>query len=281
MDLYARAWPYAHPRAAIALLHGQTEHSGRYDALARRFNSADIAVYAIDLRGHGRSPGRRAWIEHFDEYLLDAQALLGYARASVNAAAVPLFLMGHGMGGTIAALYALERLPFTHEPVTGLILSSATLVAGHDAPRWRITLDRLVGRYLPWLPVRKIDPALLSRDAVAVATNRNDPLVHHGAIPARTGEEILAATRRITAQCASLSLPTLVYHGSADRLAGPEGSREFAAHAGGHPTLQIYEGNFHETINDLDRERVTSTLIAWTLAQESAPPNVDVTATIG
>jgi len=270
IDLFARAWPCAHPRAAIALLHGLTEHGGRYEAFGRRLNRAGIAVYVIDLRGHGRSPGRRAWAEHFDDYLLDTQALLGYARASVNAAAVPLFLMGHGMGGAIAALYALERLPVTHEPVAGLILSSPTLVAGHDASRWMVALERLLGRYLPWLPMRKIDPALLSRDAVAVAANRHDPLVHHGAIPARTGEEILAAMRRIAAQRALLLLPTLVCHGSADRLAGPEGSREFAAHAGGHPTLQVYEGSLHETINDLDRDRVMSAFIAWTLAQASA-----------
>ena len=97
----------APPRAAIALVHGLAEHAGRYAALAARLNAAGIDVYAIDLRGHGHAPGRRTWVARFDEYLDDAEALVAHASAQCATQGTPLFLMGHSMGGAIAALYAV------------------------------------------------------------------------------------------------------------------------------------------------------------------------------
>jgi alpha-beta hydrolase superfamily lysophospholipase len=268
IDLYARAWlPPSRPRAAIALVHGLAEHCCRYDALARRLNAAGIALVAIDLRGHGRSPGRRVWVERFDDYLLDADALVEHARATLCRTGVPLFLMGHSMGGAIAALYALERAPARAVPLDGLILSSPALAMGDDIPRWMIALGSVLSRITPWLPIRRIDPSLLARDAAVVAANRDDPLVHHGGMPARTGAEILRAMERIASGRASLALPTLVFHGADDKLTEPDGSRDFAAHAGNasgvRPTLRIYEGSYHETMNDLDRDQVIDALIAW------------------
>jgi alpha-beta hydrolase superfamily lysophospholipase len=97
-----------------------------------------------------------------------------------------------------------------------------------------------------------------------VNANRNDPLVHHGAIPARTGAELLLAMARIERGRAGLRVPLLVYHGTADKLTEPEGSRDFGAHAGSpDKTLTMHEDSYHETMNDLDRDRVIGALIDW------------------
>ncbi|SHJ49407.1 Lysophospholipase, alpha-beta hydrolase superfamily [Paraburkholderia terricola] len=261
VDLPLYRWPATAPlRATVALLHGLAEHAGRYAALADRLSPAGIELVAVDLRGHGLAPGKRARIRRFDDYLLDAQALLDAAATSC----APLFLMGHSMGGAIAALYAIERLDASGRRLSGLILSSPALAPGHDVPRWMLGLSQWISRVWPGFPAMKIDAALLSRLQPVVNANRNDPLVHHGSIPARTGAELLLAMARIERGRASLRVPLLVYHGTADKLTEPEGSRAFGQHAGSpDKTLTLHEGSYHETMNDMDRDRVIGQLIEW------------------
>jgi alpha-beta hydrolase superfamily lysophospholipase len=127
-----------------------------------------------------------------------------------------------------------------------------------------LTMSQIISRVWPGFPAMKIDAALLSRDPAVVEANRNDPLVHHGSIPARTGAEILLAMQRIERGRAGLRVPLLVYHGTADKLTEPEGSRVFGKHAGSpDKTLTLHEASYHETMNDLDRERVIGELIGW------------------
>ena len=266
IELALYRWAAAGPvRATVALLHGLAEHAGRYAPLAERLNAAGIELIAVDLRGHGRSPGERTWIASFDEYLFDARALMGAAARE----GVPLFLMGHSMGGTIATLFAIERLAAFNRnihPVAGLVLSSPALAPGKDVPRWMLAASRVVSRLWPRYPAMKIEPALLSRDRRVVEANRADPLVHHGAVPARTGAEILAAMARIEPERSSLRLPVYVYHGTADQLTEPEGSRTFAAHVGSiDRTLTLYDNAYHETMNDLERDSVIEALTQWLL----------------
>ncbi|WP_423378569.1 lysophospholipase [Burkholderia sp. LMG 32019] len=271
LELASYRWPAgdgtAPPRATIALVHGLAEHAGRYAALAGRLNAAGIDVLAIDLRGHGQSPGKRAWVERFDGYLNDADALVAEAARGNS----PLFLMGHSMGGAVAALYAIERAPARGHALTGLVLSSPALAPGRDVPRWMLAVSRVISRVWPTFPAIKIDAALLSRDPAIVAANRADPLVHHGAVPARTGAEILDAMARIESGRGTLRVPVLVYHGTEDKLTEPDGSRAFGARVGSPDrTLTLYEGGFHETMNDLDRDGVIDALIAWIHARVPA-----------
>ncbi|WP_175756158.1 alpha/beta hydrolase [Burkholderia cepacia] len=264
LELASYRWPAGDgtepPRATIALVHGLAEHAGRYAALAGRLNAAGIEVLAIDLRGHGQSPGKRAWVERFDGYLNDADALVAEAARGNS----PLFLMGHSMGGAVAALYVIERAPARGHALTGLVLSSPALAPGRDVPRWMLAVSRVISRIWPTFPAIRIDAALLSRDPAIVAANRADPLVHHGPVPARTGAEILDAMARIESGRGGLRVPVLVYHGTEDKLTEPDGSRAFGARVGSPDrTLTLYEGGFHETMNDLERDRVIDALIAW------------------
>lgn len=263
IELPVYRWRAAGMRCAtVALIHGLAEHAGRYAPLAQHLNANGIELIAIDLRGHGLAPGERARVERFDHYLLDAQALVAEAARNDG----PLFLMGHSMGGAIAALHAIEKHAGHGRTLSGLILSSPALAPGHDVPRWMLAMSQRISRIWPRFPAMKIDAKLLSRDQDVVVANQNDPLVHHGAIPARTGAELLLAMQRIEEGRAGLRMPLLVWHGSADKLTEPEGSRDFAAHAGSFDkTLTLYEGSYHETMNDLDRDRVIASLVGWIL----------------
>ncbi|RQR50427.1 lysophospholipase [Burkholderia sp. Bp9126] len=271
LELASYRWPAddrtASPRATVALVHGLAEHAGRYAALAAGLNAAGIDVLAVDLRGHGQSPGKRAWVERFDGYLNDADALVDEAARGD----APLFLMGHSMGGAVAALYAIERASARGRALAGLVLSSPALAPGRDVPRWMLAVSRVISRVWPTFPAIRIDPALLSRDPAVVEANRTDPLVHHAAVPARTGAEILDAMARIEHGRGALRVPVLVYHGTEDKLTEPDGSRAFGARVGSSDrTLTLYEGGFHETMNDLERERVIGALIAWIHARAPA-----------
>jgi len=267
-------WPTREtPRATVALIHGLAEHAGRYAPLAARLNEAGIELLAVDLRGHGEAPGKRAYVERFDDYLLDAQALIDAAAQSHPHTCMPLFLMGHSMGGAVAALHTIGQAagagdgladPGSRIKLSGLILSSPALAPGRDVPGWMLRLSQVISRLWPNFPAMKIDAALLSRVQSVVDANLSDPLVHHGPIPARTGAELLLAMARIERGRAQLRVPLLVYHGTADKLTEPQGSEAFAQHAGSpDKTLRLYEGSFHETMNDLDRDRVIGELIEW------------------
>jgi acylglycerol lipase len=131
--LHGQGWMPEPAWGVIVIVHGIAEHGGRYAWLAERANVRGIGVLTVDLRGHGRSPGERSYVERFDDYLLDVDAL--WAKAQELAAGRPLFLMGHSMGGAIALRWAAQR----RQAMAGLILSSAALKIGGDVPR---LLDR-------------------------------------------------------------------------------------------------------------------------------------------
>ena len=266
MSLSARAWMPETPRAIVALVHGIAEHSGRYAFLAERANQNELGVVSVDLRGHGRSPGERSYVERFDDYLLDVDALL--AKARELAAGRPVFLMGHSMGGAIALRWVAQR----RQSVAGLILSSAALKIGGDVPRLLVALAPLLSRWLPHLRGKRFDPAVISRDPAAVAAYVNDPLVSLEAPPARTGAELLQAMVANHAAAAGLTLPVYLFHGDADRLTDPAGSREIHDLWGGQDrTLRLWPGSRHETLNDLDREAVAAELFEWVAARCQPP----------
>lgn len=262
VKLSGQAWLPPAPRAVVAVVHGIAEHAGRYAFLADRANQCGLGVVSADLRGHGRSPGERSYVERFDDYLLDVDALM--AKARELAAGRPLFLMGHSMGGAIALRWLAQR----KQPVAGLILSSAALRIGGDVPRLLVALAPLLSRWLPHLRGTRLDPATISRDPAAVAAYVNDPLVSLLAPPARTGAELLQAMEANRAAAAGLALPVYLFHGDADRLTDPDGSRDIHERWGGSDkTLRLWPGSRHETFNDLDREGVVAELLGWILAR--------------
>ena len=259
LDLQAQAWlPNGNVRSVIVLAHGLGEHSGRYAALAATLVAQGFAVYAVDHRGHGRSPGPRANIERFDHLVSDFCAFAG--RASRQHPGAPMFLLGHSMGGAVAFAGAL-RLQGT---LRGLVLSAPALGTDAAPSSGRKLLARTLSVVAPNAGLMRLPPSAISRDPAVVRAYEADPLVHHGAIPARTLVELLGAMDRFPRQAPTLRLPTLALHGTADSLVPVAGVRPvYQALDAGKRTVRYYDGLFHEVFNEPERAQVIADTLQW------------------
>ncbi len=261
-------WRVDRPHAVCLLVHGYAGHAGRYPRLVRALGEAGLESYAVDLRGHGRSAGTRADVRDFGDYLHDLAALEDHARS--ERPGLPVLLFGHSMGGTVALRYALER----PERVDALVLSAPFLRASVPPPGWLLAVARWLARALPQLPVQPLDPAALSRDPESVTAYREDPLIYTGRIKARMGHALVTAGEPLLARAGALSVPTLIVHGGADQIADPRASQELAAAIpDANVTFRLYQGGYHELLNDLERERVLADILEWVRAQSSLQPS--------
>ena len=246
------------PRGRVAIVHGYAEHSGRYENLVERLLAAGLGVGQFDLRGHGRSEGPRGFVRDFENYVNDLERFIAIER-DLDAAR-PLFLLGHSMGGLIAARWVVSRAT----PISGLLLSGPALKIDERIHPWLQRLSGAIGSLAPRLPTVRIDERALSRDPEVVQSFRDDPLVFHGRMPARTGAEIVRVSKQIGGQFAKLTLPVLFMHGTADRLADPEGSRQACqSAAAADKTLKLYSGLYHEIFHEPEREQVFDDLVQW------------------
>jgi acylglycerol lipase len=260
LEIYWQCWlGGASTRAVVVISHGAGEHSGRYRHVARQLAELGYPVYALDHRGHGRSAGPRALVDRLDNAAADLDVLIDIARREHPD--TPLFLLGHSLGGTIALRYALRH----QDKLDGLILSGALAVIDLPPAPLRVAV-RALSAIAPRMPALAVDPATVSRDPAQVEAYRTDPLVHHGKLPMRTVAEIAAATEAFPEQVPNLTLPILLVHGSEDRLVSVQGSRMVYERASSEDkTLEIYDGLFHEVLNELpeDRARVIADIVAW------------------
>jgi acylglycerol lipase len=264
LEIYWQAWrDPAPPRANVVISHGAGEHSGRYERVALHLAAEGYAVYALDHRGHGRSAGRRALVDRLDNAAADLDKLVDIARREQPD--VPVFMLGHSLGGTIALRYALRH----QDRLDGLILSGPVAVIDLPPAPQRgpsRAVSGVVSAIVPAMPALAVDPATVSRDPAEVEAYRTDPLVHHGKLPVRTVTEIASATEALPEQVPRLALPLLLVHGSEDQLSPPDGSRMVYERASSEDkTLKIYDGLFHEVLNELaeDRARVLADVDTW------------------
>lgn len=258
-ELYYQGWrpEGGTPRATLAIAHGFGEHSGRYGNVVNWLVPRGYAAVAYDLRGNGRSPGRRGYVRSFEEYRRDLRAFLQLVRARQPEG--PLFLLGHSQGGLLALDYVL------HDPagLDGVIASSPLLCRLPIAPHL-LLLARALSRIWPGLTMATgMDVTALSRDKAVVQAYVDDPLVHNLGSP-RLATEIMAAIDWTQAHAGDLALPCLIVHGTADRLSACEASQAFFEACVCEDRERLtYEGGYHELFNDLDKERVLADVEAW------------------
>lgn len=274
VKIFYQLWAPENPRAVVVIAHGLGEHSGRYAQVAEQLCAGGCAVYALDHRGHGHSGGAPAYVDRFANAVADMDQLVDIARREQRTLALklPLFLLGHSMGGALSLSYALKF----QGKLDGLILSGPA-VALDGAPPLLGPLAKFLSAVTPKLGLFSVKPELVSRDQAAVADYGADPLNCHGKVPARTLGEIIRLVEWLPDALSTLSLPLLVMHGSEDKLAGPSGSRMIVERVSStDKTLKIYPGLFHEIFNELpqDRAQVLVDLCGWVavhIASFSAP----------
>lgn len=277
--LNLRTWrPGVPARAAMVIIHGFKAHSGLYEWPASRLAHAGIAVYAMDLRGNGKSGGEPFWVEKFADYQSDLDRLFAIVRD--REPGVPVFLLGHSAGGVISCAYALEH----QDSLAGFVCEAFAYEV--PVPSFALTLVKAFSHIVPRAGVLDLKDDDFSRDPGFVERMKADPLVAHGSGPAHTVAEMQRANERLTKTFARMTMPILIMHGTRDAVTLPHGSQVFFDHASSvDKTLKLYEGHYHDLFNDEGRERVMADLLAWVdahavlpLPATRAPVGAEVTA---
>jgi len=257
-------WGAQRPRATVLIVHGLGEHAWRYNTLATELNEWGFAVCAYDQRGHGDSSGKPGCLPHNDTLLRDLADVLEDTRTThCRRGEVPLILLGHSMGGLVAALYTAEQLALGNpHAVDALVLSSPALDPGLGA--LQRALLTLLPSLLPDVTVPNgLDPKLISHDPDVVRDYMGDPSVHNRISP-RLGRFIADGGHRVMQHAAQWTVPTLLMYAGADGLVDPSGSRRFAA-ATPPEVVQAhcFEDLYHELFNEANRFEVVSHLRGW------------------
>ncbi len=260
-------WPIAAgetARGTVLLVHGLGEHIGRYQHVAERLNAWGFAVRGYDQHGHGRSAGARGGLLADDQLPADLAAVIDDTRARIGGDQ-PLILLGHSMGGLVAA----RLVALGWRRVDGLVLSSPALDAGMTPLQQ--ALVRVLVRVAPTLRLGNgLDARYLSHDAAVVAAYRADPLVHDR-ISARLARYIATTGPAVISAAPHWSVPTLLLYAGDDRLVNPGGSAAFAQAApAAVVTVRRFSSHWHELFNEVDRAEVFEVLHDWLLARH--PP---------
>ena len=253
-------------KGTFVFVHGLGEHCGRYDELLARMAAEGLDAFAGDLEGHGKSDGRRAYVEKFGNWVDDAVAIVDDALERTSAPpGAPLFIQGQSMGGLIAVHVVLrDQSKFRNG---GLILTSAALDV-----EWTLTLKMQapLGALLSWLvPTWRIVPAVrpedMSKDPLSVADYTNDPLNTIGNTSARTGNEVLQAFRGLVPQYSAVTVPVLALHGTHDHCTSLSAVERFVEACGSRDKeMKKMEGLYHTMLHEPERASVLDAIAAWT-----------------
>ncbi|MDW3219897.1 MAG: alpha/beta hydrolase [Acidimicrobiales bacterium] len=247
-----RRWqPSGEAKAAVLLLHGIAEHSGRYEHVGRRMADAGYDVVAIDHRGYGRSGGRRGHCDRWSQFTDDVEDHM----TELSALGIPTVLLGHSMGGLMATRYVVDQRT---QPDL-LVLSGPAL--GAEIPTHLRVAAPLIGRIMPTIEIKEPgDPALLSTDETVGEVFYADP--YRVPFPtARLGWELMKAIQEAREGIANVTMPTLVQHGADDRLVPVEASEIFETLD--NVTRIVYPGLRHEIYNEPSRMTIIDEMITW------------------
>lgn len=255
--IFTRHWePSGEPRASLVICHGVNSHGGQYLRAGEDFAQRGFAVTALDLRGRGRSDGERFYAESIDEYVSDLSLAIEHARSLHPE--VPVYVLGHSAGGVTATSYALDN----QDKIAGLICESFAFRV--FAPNFALKVLEGASHFFPHAHVLKLKMADFSRDPAWVAQLEADPLTLDETQPVATVAAFARAGERFEREFSRIALPVLIMHGTADKATRPDGSEQFFREAGStDKTLKLYNGHYHDLLNDLGREQVMDDVADW------------------
>ncbi len=264
IKIFFRFWhPDGRARGVVVIVPGFNAHSGYYAWVAEQLTSEALAVYAVDLRGRGKSNGERFYVEEFQDYVDDVSALVN--RAKSRETGLPVYLLGHSAGGVVSCLYALEN----QSQLAGLICESFAFQV--PAPDFALAVFKGLSHVAPHAHVLHLKNEDFSRDPNIVRAMNDDPLIANETQPTKTLAEMVRADERLEKEFPRIKLPVLILHGTSDKAAKPSGSQLFYDTVGStDKTLKFYEGGYHDLLNDTDKQRVMSDIRVWINAHLTA-----------
>ena len=261
LKIVVRSWsPESTPRAVVVVCHGVNSHGGQYAWVGGQFAASGLVTYALDLRGRGKSDGERFYVEDVADYVSDVANTVKLAKS--RHPGLPIFLLGHSAGGVVSAVYVLEN----QAELTGFICESFAFQV--PAPGFALAAIKAVSHIAPRLPVLKLKNEDFSRDPKAVEALNNDPLTAQEAQPAITVAALVRADERLRQEFPSITLPVLIMHGTDDKATVCHGSQFFYETVGSSDkTLKLYEGHYHDLLNDIGKEQVMADIREWIAAR--------------
>jgi alpha-beta hydrolase superfamily lysophospholipase len=249
---------------AVLILHGNAEHSGRYGELAGFLNEKGCRVFAFDARGHGESEGERGYVRDFKDLTEDVDSFIDFVKERHKAE--NLYLFGHSMGGFIAAMYLLDG----SKDVAGAILSSPVFKLGKSISFAISIFSGIIDAFFPKMKLYKPEKRYLTRNTAVIERYEKDPLVIHDKVFAHNAAQFVKALRGILPRLNQIRRPMLILHGDCDRLSDIRGSKNLFREAGSDDKdLKVYEGFYHELINEPGRETVYSDIAEWLHARKT------------
>lgn len=259
LSIYIQNWLPENPAKAVLLIvHGLNEHSGRYDYFSNFFVNEGFAVYSMDLIGHGKSDGTRAYVKDFVNYIDDINLYLDKIKQLQPGS--PIFLIGHSMGGLIGALLLIDY----PDQFAGAVLSGSVVQVPDDVSPLFISLGKFISLVLPKLRLLKIDLSGLSRNPDVVQAYKDDPLVNSGKFTARISAEMNKSFDRVAVEGSRIKSPVLILHGGSDRIVNPACSHFlYALVSSDIKKLIIYDSFYHEIYNDPGHEQVFEDVSSW------------------
>jgi acylglycerol lipase len=257
LKIFVRSWrPEGNVRGVVAIVPGFNSHSGYYAWVGQQFAASGLAAYAVDLRGRGQSDGERFYVETFADYVSDVSALIALVKS--REPGLPVFLLGHSAGGVVSCIYTIEH----QSELAGLICESFAHQV--PAPDFALAVLKGLSHVAPHAHVLHLKNEDFSRDPAVVQAMNADPLIAHETQPTLTVAEMVRADERLKKEFPLITLPVLILHGTFDKATRPSGSRLFYETAGsGDKTLKLYDGHYHDLLNDVGKERVMADISGW------------------
>ncbi len=248
-------WPVRDAKAIVVIIHGLGEHVSRYDVIAKDFNDAGLTMVGFDQRGHGKNPGIKGHVEHFEDFLRDIDDFIKMQKTDL-----PIFMLGHSLGGLIAARYNEEF----QGRLKGTVLSSGAF-SSQNVSGALIVMAKFFSVVRPTMAFNNgIDPKTISRNEEVISDYTKDPLVHNR-ISARLSSELFKNIEIVFKRASAFTTPVLMIAGSEDKIVPYEGTKKlFSAIASKDKELKIFDGAYHEIFCDPQySSEFRKTIIDW------------------
>lgn len=260
LDIYYHSWNIENPRAALIIVHGVGEHSARHNDAAIFFNNKGLSVYAADLRGHGKSQGKRGHINSFKEYLFDLSDFFNIVNK--KEAGRNIFLLGQSLGGLIALVFVLS---YKEPNLSGVIACAPCLDIILPIPLWKRTLARIISKIYPNLSMKdnSLGSEYLSHDKEVCKSYDNDPLVHRYRTP-RFYTELIKTMRYVQRSADKIDIPILILQGGKDMIVSKSATEDFFNNITYKvKEFKLYDSFYHEPMHEIGKEEVLSDIIRW------------------
>ncbi len=257
LKLYQEVKAVDNAKANVLLVHGYAEHSERYDSFLEKLRMKGYNTYAYDHQGHGKSEGRKAYVDRFSDYVDDLEIVISEIDPSL-----PLIILCHSMGGLVVVNYLINHV--NNQIIKGVIFSAPAVMIPADLSPFLQKISGFMSWLMPKLKTVKLDSSGVSRDPEVVKAYDADPLIYHEGAYARTGAEMIKTQKWVQTQFDKIKVPFLLLQGSADKLAEPQGAELLYENASSDDKEFLrYKDYYHELLFEPGHQEIENTIIKW------------------